>query len=294
MIEETKKPLVSVIMPCYKMGRFIGEALESVGKQTYTNWEVIAVDDCGPEDGTRKAVEFFAEQFPNNRIIYHRHEKNGGVSAARNTAIGMALGEYLAFLDPDDWWNGDYLGKQILVFGNGVKTAVVYTGTSKVDEKGDFMEEWCPPESFVNAMPESVFLGNYINPSATVATKESVTKVGGFDITPELQHVEDWDLWIKLALSGYKFQRSEAPLVNYRQHAGAAGADRVKLKQRTFALMCKHGANPIFMRVLLERWRKVEEELAEAHKSYRGLVAAHNATFDRRLKNALRSLFFRN
>ena len=68
MTEESKHPLVSVIMPCYKMGRFIGEALESVGKQTYTNWEVIAVDDCGPEDGTRKAVEFFAKQFPNNRI----------------------------------------------------------------------------------------------------------------------------------------------------------------------------------------------------------------------------------
>jgi len=291
---ETKEPLVSVIMPCYKMGRFIGEALESVGKQTYTNWEVLAVDDCGPEDGTREAVESFAKQFPNNRSIYHRHDKNGGVSAARNTAIELAQGEYLAFLDPDDWWNRDYLGKQILAFGNGVKTAVAYTGTSKVDEKGDFMEEWRPPESFVNGMPESVFLGNYINPSATVATKVSVTNVGGFDITPELQHVEDWDLWIKLASNGYKFQRSKAPLVYYRQHSGAAGADREKLKQRTFALMCKHGANPIFMRVLLERWRKLEEELAEAHNSYRRLVSAHNATFDRRLKNSLRSLFFRN
>ena len=51
--EEMKQPLVSGIMPCFKMGRFIGEALESVGAQTYTNWEVIAVDDCGPEDATR-------------------------------------------------------------------------------------------------------------------------------------------------------------------------------------------------------------------------------------------------
>ena len=95
-MKNSNHPLVSVIMPCYKMGRFIGEALESVGKQTYTNWEVIAVDDCGPEDGTREALEFFAKQFPNNQIIYHRHEKNGGVSAARNMAIELSRGQYLA------------------------------------------------------------------------------------------------------------------------------------------------------------------------------------------------------
>ena len=290
MIEETKKPLVSVIMPCYKMGRFIGEALESVGKQTYPNWEVIAVDDCGPEDGTREAVEDFAKKFPAHRIIYHRHEKNGGVSAARNTAIGMAQGEYLAFLDPDDWWNRDYLEKQILAFEKVSQVAVVYTGTSKVDEKGAFLEEWCPPESFVNAMPESVFLGNYINPSATVATKDSVTKVGGFDTTSELQHVEDWDLWIKLALSGYLFNRSSAPLVNYRQHEGAAGSDLEKLRQRTLALMYKHASNPVFFKVFLDRLHFLEKELMSSYHSYRNLLDAHKKTFDRRIKSFLKQL----
>lgn len=75
MTEETKTPLVSVIMPCYKMGRFIGEALESVGKQTYTNWEVIAVDDCGPEDGTHKIVKDFASKHLDHRIEYIRHAR---------------------------------------------------------------------------------------------------------------------------------------------------------------------------------------------------------------------------
>jgi hypothetical protein len=103
--------------------------------------------------------------------------------------------------------------------------------------------------------------------------------------------VEDWDLWIKLAMRGYRFKRSAAPLVNYRQHSCAAGADREKLKKRTFALMCKHGASPIFMRVLLGRWRAVEEQLADAHVSYRKLLAAHNATLDRRIKKIIKSLF---
>ena len=227
---QAKLPFVSVIMPCYKMGRFIREALESVGAQTYTNWEVIAVDDCGPEDGTREAVEAFATKLPEHRVIYHRHEKNCGVSAARNTAISLAQGEYLAFLDPDDWWEKKYLELQIFGFETDLNISVVYTGTNKVDERGVFLEEWSPPENFDRAMPESVYLGNYINPSGVVASRSSVAQSGGFDTTPALQHVEDWDLWIKLAMGGYRFKRSTAPLVKYRQHSGAAGADREKLK----------------------------------------------------------------
>jgi glycosyltransferase involved in cell wall biosynthesis len=249
------------------------------------------VDDCGPEDGTKEAVEDFAKKFPDHRILYHRHKKNAGVSAARNTAISLAGGENLAFLDPDDWWEVNYLEAQICAFDSDSSLAVVYTGTNKVDERGVFLEEWSPPEHFDRAMPEGVYLGNYINPSGVVATRSSVAEVGGFDITPELQHVEDWDLWIKLAMTGYCFKRSAAPLVNYRQHSGAAGADREKLKERTFALMCKHGASPIFMRVLLGRWRAVEEQLDDAHVSYRKLLAAHNATLDRRIKKILKSLF---
>lgn len=171
------------------MGQFIGEALESVGKQTYTNWEVLAVDDCGPEDGTREAVESFAKKYPSHRVIYHQHETNGGVSAARNTAIGLARGEYLAFLDPDDWWEIDYVEMQMLAFKGNDGLAVAYTGTSKVDASGRFLEEWTPPQSYDLSLPKGVFLGNYINPSAAVATKESVVKVGCFDTTPALQHV---------------------------------------------------------------------------------------------------------
>ena len=73
------RPLVSIIIPSYKMGRYIGEALESVGKQTYENWEVIAVDDCGPEDGTKEIIESFAACHPQHRIEFIRHQKNGGV-----------------------------------------------------------------------------------------------------------------------------------------------------------------------------------------------------------------------
>ena len=74
------------------MGRFIGDALNSVSKQTYDNWEVIVVDDCGPEDGTREVVDSFAEMHGQHRIEYITHAKNLGVSAARNSGIDVAKG----------------------------------------------------------------------------------------------------------------------------------------------------------------------------------------------------------
>ena len=97
-------PAFSIIIPAYKMGRFIGEALASVGVQSCRDWEVIVVEDCGPEDGTEAIVRDFAKAHPNHRVEFIRHERNTGVSGARNTAIAAARGDFLAFLDPDNYW----------------------------------------------------------------------------------------------------------------------------------------------------------------------------------------------
>jgi glycosyltransferase involved in cell wall biosynthesis len=286
--------LSSIIIPCYKMGRFIGEALAAVAKQTYTNWEVIAVDDCGPEDGTRQAVEGFAGCHPGRRVVFHRHPENRGVSAARNTAIGMAGGEYLAFLDPDDWWEADYLQRQVRCMEGDKAPGVAYTGTMMVDAGGGPLNPWEPPASYDEGMPEAVFTGNYINPSATVVRRDIAVAVGGFDETPALQHVEDWDLWIRLALAGAVFRRSDAPRVNYRQHAGAACADRSKVTERCLALMCKHGNNPRMMRCLIDRSEKAEGELGTLRTEYADLLKAHSRTMDRRIKSLLTRMIGRS
>jgi len=239
VIEETKKPLVSVIMPCYKMGRFIGEALESVGKQTYTNWEVIAVDDCGPEDGTRKAVEFFAKQFPNNRIIYHRHEKNGGVSAARNTAIGMAQGEYLAFLDPDDWWEDNYLFEQMALLTSGSDLDLVYSGVCFVDFKGEKTGRFIPSSYFVASFPQSLFCNNEIHLSTVIVRKELVMAAGGFDCSPELQHIEACAIASQVRAkeyAGYSLRNGVPyPIDERAWHKFATGLDNPYSKANTLS-----------------------------------------------------------
>jgi len=92
-----KEPLVSIILPSYKMGSYVSRALESIGKQTYTNWEVLLVDDCGPEDGTHNAVLEFQSNYPANRVQYIRNSENFGIGNSRNIAIAESRVNFWPF-----------------------------------------------------------------------------------------------------------------------------------------------------------------------------------------------------
>lgn len=100
--------LVSIIMPAYNCERFIAEAIRSVLSQTYTDWELIIVDDCST-DNTAQIVA----SFDDTRIIYQRNEKNVGAALTRNRALQIAKGHYIAFLDADDLWAPEKLEHQI-------------------------------------------------------------------------------------------------------------------------------------------------------------------------------------
>lgn len=100
MIEKSEKiPTVSVVIPTYNRAHLVGRAIQSVLNQTYQDFEIIVVDD-GSTDNTEEVVKSFNDP----RIRYIRHDQNRGGSAARNTGIKMARGEYIAFQDSDDEW----------------------------------------------------------------------------------------------------------------------------------------------------------------------------------------------
>ena len=101
--------LVSIIMPSWNTAKFIGESIESVMNQTYSNWELLIVDDCST-DNTADVVEPFLSD---SRIKYYQNEKNSGAALTRNRAMREAQGEWIAFLDSDDLWMPEKLEKQI-------------------------------------------------------------------------------------------------------------------------------------------------------------------------------------
>ena len=243
-------PFASVIIPCYKMGRYIGQALESVGNQLCVDWEIIIVDDCGPADGTREAVAAFSARFPQHRVEFIRHEVNQGVSAARNTAIAAAKGTWLAFLDPDDYWLDQHLSNAARLLTTRPEAGVVSSPVEILTETehGVELALWqVPPDWKEGLFPASLVYYNFIQPSATLVRKELLDRVGGFDTSPALQHIEDYDLWLRLIQIGSQFAFLPTASCRYRRHAGGATNNPKLMLQLHQELAKKHAPYFIHM-----------------------------------------------
>lgn len=123
--------LVSVIMPSYNTSDFISETIKSVLNQTYTNWELLIVDDCSTDNTDEIVRPFLLDK----RIRYLKNENNSGAAVSRNRALREAKGKWVAFLDSDDLWMPDKLSKQIR-FMEKNSYHFSYTNYSEIDTKG--------------------------------------------------------------------------------------------------------------------------------------------------------------
>lgn len=187
----TKQPLVSVIMPTYNHARFIGEAIESVLNQTYPNFELIIIDNYS-EDNTEEIVASYKD----SRIKYLKFRNYGIIAASRNYGIKHALGEYIAFLDSDDWWypeklevGAHYLNTSDILYHD----LDVYPKRWKRLKKmrGRYLKK----PVFVDLMLKTNCLPN----SSVVVKKAVLDKAGGFSEDKSLVGVEDFDLWLKIS-----------------------------------------------------------------------------------------------
>lgn len=218
------------------MGQFIGEALESVGAQTYSNWEVIVVDDAGPEDGTRAAVEAFAAKHPANRVEYIRHEKNQGVSVARRTAFEASCGEYIAFLDADDAFLPEKMSEYARVLNANKECVLAHGQVIEICEKGSplqdggYLDQWKYKQKYVLWETKNVLDGNLIFNSTVICRRDKITT----DLFPENLRFqfEDWLLWLLLAEKG-SFIYVPKRLTRYRRH-NHSFTSKNPLKSRNF------------------------------------------------------------
>ena len=123
-------PHFSVIMPLYNKAPYVRKAVESIVGQSFTDWELIIVDDCSTDSST--AV---VEQITDPRIRIVRLEKNGGVSAARNRGVAESAATYICFLDADDWWEPTFLEEMAGLVERHPNAGIYGTGYTIVDEK---------------------------------------------------------------------------------------------------------------------------------------------------------------
>jgi len=204
-------PLVSIIMPCHNVVAHLPESFGSVMAQTFSDWEVIAVDD-GSTDATLSWLR--AQTGP--RIGVYT-QANQGVSAARNTGIAWARGRYLAFLDADDTWAPDFLEKMTLMLTTRPDAVLAYCGWQKVGLPRRQGEPFVPPDYETPAKAETLFSGCRWPIHAALVKREAVLAAGGFDT--HLENAEDYALWLRVATAA-PIVRVPEVLAFYNFHDG--------------------------------------------------------------------------
>src|SRR3972149_5012484 len=187
-------PLISVVMPTYNHARYISEAITSVVKQTYSNLELIIIDNYS-EDNTEAIVKSFADM--DNRIRYQKFRNNGVIAASRNEGIKSASGEYIAFIDSDDFWLPDKLEKVMRVFDKERDVDLVCHDEYYVsgdDNRVIMIGKYGPHKKY----RDMLFKGNSISTSAVVVRRGKVLKAGLFSEQREFITAEDYELWLRL------------------------------------------------------------------------------------------------
>lgn len=289
--------LVTVVLPAYGMGRYIAAALDSVAAQTYSDWEVVVVDDLGPEDGTHAIVESFIARVGADKARVVRHTVNQGVSAARNTGATEGRGTFVAFLDPDDDWFPDHLQQLMDLFekdpGLDVATGPVeafYDGPDAPPKKIQEITAW-----HVEDFPRTLALHNFIQPSASLLRRSALLRVGGFDTDPAIQHIEDYDLWIRLVEQGSRFAFLDRPTSRYRKHEGGASSDPQRMRKLHDHLYAKHAnffrtAQSVLLISTLGRLNRMRQEIGRINIERNGPVMRLVRAVDRGIRAVGRSL----
>jgi glycosyltransferase involved in cell wall biosynthesis len=184
-------PVVSVVIPTYNRAHSIREAVASALAQTFTNLEVIVVDD-GSRDGTDKVIQGFDD----SRLRYVRLATNSGASAARNRGTAEARGEFIAFLDSDDRWHPSKLQKQLDAFARApAAVGLVCTGVRHITRTGDIQMVWIP-QDHGKVLPRQLAYNITGSGSNPLIRREILDRVGGWDVT--LRSCQDFDLGIRI------------------------------------------------------------------------------------------------
>ncbi|MEG4352393.1 glycosyltransferase [Microcoleus sp. LAD1_D3] len=230
-----RTPLISVIIPAYNGDRYIVQAVESALGQTFTNLEIIVVDD-GSTDNTQQVLQPYLDRI---RYIYH---ENQGVGVARNLACQLAQGEFLAFLDADDYFLPSKLEKQLACFDADPGLDMVQTGWLLVDETGREISAVKPWQQASKLDLESFILYKCVRPSAMMLRQKWWEKLGGFD--SQFPLAEDLDFALRLALKGCKTVWLEETLTCYRQHNSNLMSSGFRVMKNIEIVMKKFFARP--------------------------------------------------
>ncbi len=216
----TYRPLVSIVMPTYNSAEiWLRAAIESVLAQLYTNWELCIADDCSTDKNVRRVIKEYAEK--DSRIKYHFRNENGHISAASNSALSIASGEFIALLDHDDVLAETALYRVIQGLNRDSKYDVIYSDEDKLDESGQRYDPYFKPDW----MPDLFNSQNFIS-HLGVYRKTIIDAVGGFRVGYE--GAQDWDLMMRISEIVSPNNICHVPFVLYHWRAIAGSTAKAK------------------------------------------------------------------
>ena len=235
--------MISIVVPVYNAAKYIEQTISMVQKQTYTDWELILVEDCS-KDASREVLQKLVKELEDSRIHVIYKEKNEGAASARNTGLMAATGEYLAFLDADDIWKETKLEKE-LAFLEEKKAAFVFTSYEFGDEQG------IGTGKFVH-VPEKISYKQALS-RTVIFTSTTLFDLKKLDksrlIMPEVPS-EDCATWWQILRAGYTAYGYPEVTAIYRRPPKSLSSNKGKAIQRIWFLYRKVEKLPLLTSVV--------------------------------------------
>lgn len=231
--------MVSVITTAYNRAKDLCNAIKSIKAQTFTDWEMVIVDDGSTDDTSETVAPFLAD-----RRIKYLHQDNTGVARARNRGAREAQGKYLAFLDSDDQWLPEKLERQDRLMASKRGDALIYTNITYVSPAGQMLGELFATKATPQAgrVSEVLLVNNCVTTSSVMLPAEIFNQVGGFDERLNLKVGEDYELWLRVAAI-CELDYLVEPLVLYQVHPDQTTRKRLLVATNLLKL---------FVRILLK------------------------------------------
>jgi glycosyltransferase involved in cell wall biosynthesis len=223
-------PLVSVVIPAYNAAPYIQRTIDSVRAQTWRDYEVIVVNDGSPD-----TAELENSLFAYRAFINYIFQANRGAAAARNTALRIARGRYVAFLDADDSWLPTYLQRQLAFLAAHPSSDLVYADAHLVGDSplaGRTFMQTAPSRGAVT-VKSLLSLRCHVIASGVVARRSVILDAGMFDETIRRGH--DFDLWVRLASRGARLSYQRKVLLTRHIHLDNLSGDAISESERALA-----------------------------------------------------------
>lgn len=251
--------LVSIIMAAYNAEKTIELAIESVLNQTYSNFELLVINDCS-KDGTAKLVEAFSAK--DNRVRLISNEKNSGVSYTRKHGLEEAKGSWIAILDSDDAWTPEKLEKQIAL-QKRMNADLLFTGSAFMDSDGR------PIDWYLHAPAEVTYRQllkqNVLSNSSALVRKELYAK--HYAIGDGMH--EDFAIWLSILKEGKKAYGVDEPLLIYRIAKSSKSGNKIKAAKMNWNTYRYVGLN-VVEAAYYEAWYMFKNVMKYANLKFSG------------------------